>query len=29
MRQARINAVSLLNPPYGRTFRALIELLLR
>ena len=29
MRQARINAVSLLNPPYGRTFRALVELLLR
>ena len=29
MRQARINAVSLLNPPYGRKFRALLELLLR
>ena len=29
MRQARINAVSLLNPPYGRTFRALLKLLLR
>jgi coniferyl-aldehyde dehydrogenase len=29
MRQARINAVSLLNPPYGRKFAALLKLLLR
>jgi coniferyl-aldehyde dehydrogenase len=29
MRQARVNAVSLLNPPYGAKFRALLKLLLR
>ena len=29
MRQARINAVSLLNPPYGKSFAKLLKLLLR
>jgi coniferyl-aldehyde dehydrogenase len=29
MRQSRINAVPLLNPPYGRKFAALLKLLLR
>ena len=29
MRQARFNAVGLLNPPYARTFRRLLQLILR
>jgi coniferyl-aldehyde dehydrogenase len=29
MRQARVNAVSLLNPPYGKSFARLLKLLLR